>query len=88
MWQCAVSVAVATTRHRFRVQLRLGSLKIATEIHKYAMYKIKNQIYSHKCNLVGNININWGEMACFYCITIPNAQLKLGAQKYEFVIHT
>ena len=68
------------------VWLRLGGLKIAIEIHKYAMYK--NQMYSHKCSLVGNTNINWGEMAYFHCIIMPNAQLKLGAQKYEFVIRT
>ena len=27
-------------------------------------------------------------MACFPCIMMPNAQLELGAQKYEFVIRT
>ena len=27
-------------------------------------------------------------MACFHCIIMPNEQLKLGAQKYEFVIRT
>ena len=68
------------------MQLRLGSLKIAIEIHKYATYK--NQMYSHKCSLVGSTNINWGEMVYFHCIIMPNAQLKLGAQKYEFVIRT
>ena len=92
-WQCAVpsprpgrAVAVTTTQHWFRVRLRLGSLKLAIEIHKYAMYK--NYMYSHKCSLLGNTNINWGEMACFHCIIMPNAQLKLSAQKYEFVIRT
>ena len=78
---CAVAVycSVATTRYWFRVRLRLGGLKIAIEIHKYATYK--NYMYSHKCSLVGNTNINWGEMACFHCITMPNAQLKHSAQK-------
>ena len=56
------------------------SLRRFEKIHRYAMYK--NQIYSHKCSLVGNTNINWGEMACFHCITM------VGAQKYEFVICT
>ena len=44
----------------------------------------KNQMYSHKCSLVGDTNINWGEMAYFHCIIMPNAQLKLGVQKYEY----
>ena len=73
-----------------RVQLRLalGGLKIAIEIHKYATYKITCIVITHKCSLVGNTNINWGEMACFHCTTMPNAQLKLSAPKYEFVIRT
>ena len=65
-WQCAVPVAVAMTQHWFRVRLHLGGLKMAVEIHKYAMYK--NQVHSHKCSLLGNTNINWGEMAYFLCI--------------------
>ena len=83
--QCCGNV-LATTRHWFRVRLCVGGLKIAIEIHKYAMYK--NQMDSHKCNLVGNTNINWGDMACFHCIIMLYAQLKLGAQKYEFIIRT
>ena len=81
-----VLLAVATTRHWFRVRLRLGGLKIAIEIHKYVMYK--NHMYSHECSLVGNTNINWGEIACPHCNVIANAQLKLGTQKHEFVIRT
>ena len=50
--------------------------------------RIRCIVITHKCSLVGNTNINWGEMACFHCITMPNAQLKLSAQKYEFVIRT
>ena len=39
------AVAVYCSRDWFRVRLRLGGLKIAIEIHKYAMYK--NYMYSH-----------------------------------------
>ena len=46
------------------MRLCFGGLKIAIEIHKYATFK--NQMYSHKCSLVGNTNINWGEMAYYH----------------------
>ena len=87
--QCVVPgspvVLLAVTK-RFCVRFRLGGLKIAIEIHKYVMHK--NHMYSHKCSFVGNTNINWGEMACPHCNVMANAQLKHGAQKYEFVIRT
>ena len=51
-WQC--------TGYWFHVRLRLGSLKIATEFHIYAMYK--NHIYSQKCSLVDNTHIKWVEI--------------------------
>ena len=81
-WQCQWPRCGTATGER----LCSGGLKIAIEIHKYATYK--NQMYSHKCSLVGNTNINWGEMAYFHGIIMPNAQLKLCVQKYEFVILT
>ena len=43
LWYCAW--AMARYWFWFRVRLRLGGLKIAIEIHKYATYK--NDMYSH-----------------------------------------
>ena len=82
------SRVMATTRYWFRVRLRLGGLKLQLRFTNTPLIRIICIVITHKCRLLGNTNINWDEMACIHCIIMPNAQLKLGAQKYEFVIRT